>query len=66
MRGSGIVIDLIMFDIFLGDGEVFTFAKGCILSKIINNVKARKLMSKRCIRYLTHVMSKIDKSVLSL
>lgn len=55
-----------MFDIFLDDGEVFTFAKGCILSKIINNVKARKMMSKRCIRYLTHVMSKIDKSVLSL
>lgn len=37
-----------------------------MLSIMINNVKARKILNKGCTRYLTHMVNKVDESILSL
>lgn len=48
------------------DGEEFIFSKGRILSLMINNIKARKLLSKGCTGYLAHVIGKDVGSIQSL
>lgn len=50
----------------LDNSEEFTFGKVCILSMMISRVKARKMLSKRCIGCLAHIMNKVDKSIPSL
>lgn len=40
------------------NGEQFTFRKGQVFSIMINGVKARKMLSKRCITYLTHIVNR--------
>lgn len=47
----------------LDDGEKFTFEEGQVLSMIISSVKAKKMLSKWCIRYLVHIVSKLDEVV---
>lgn len=50
----------------LDDGKEFIFNEGHVLSMMINNIKARKMLSKGCMGYLTHGMRKTDDIVLSL
>lgn len=48
------------------DGNGFTFGESHVLNMMISSVKTRKMLSKRCPSYLTHIVSKVDGSILSL
>lgn len=50
----------------LDDGKKFTFNKGRVISFMINNIKAKKLLNKGCTCYLVHVVGKDMSSILSL
>lgn len=51
----------------LDNGDKFLFGEGRPLSRMISNIKTYKMLSKECIGYLAHVVSKSDsKSTLSM
>lgn len=51
---------------YLDDKEEFTFGEDHMLSMMVNNIKTRKMLSEGCMRYLTHIVNKVDELVLSL
>lgn len=46
--------------------EEFSFDKCRVLTMMISNLKAKKILMKGCSRYLAHVVSKPDETALSL
>lgn len=50
----------------LDGSDEFTLEEGRVLSTLINSVQTIKMLSKRCIEYLTHIVSKLDEAVPSV
>lgn len=50
----------------LKDGKEFTFGEDCMLSMIIKNIKARKILSKGCTSYLVYVVNRSYEATLNL
>lgn len=61
----GIEIDYKKINVqFSLDGsDEFTFEEGQLLRIMINSVKARKMLHKVCMSYLTHIVNIIDKLI---
>lgn len=50
----------------LENRDKFSFGEGKVLKLMINSVEVRKILSKGCIGYLAHIVSKIDTKVLDV
>lgn len=50
----------------LDSEEWFDFGEDRVLNMIINNVKAKKMLSKMCIAYLEYIVNRSDKVVVSV